>query len=315
MSLQRLLVYDVIVAGGGPAGLSAALVLGRSCRKVLVIDAGQPRNAAAQHLNGFLGRDGTNPRKLLEDGRRELLQYDVEVVNDQVISAKIIQPLEHESFHTRFAIATEGGAKLTARKLLFATGVRDEVPELPGLRACYGTTAHHCPYCDGWGHRGGRLAAYGKRAEAGAGLAIALRGWSAHVTVLTNAQLLDDDARRRLTQNGIAIRDERIVQVVHQEGRMKGVELQDAGVLAIDAFFFSTGQQPSSDLPRSLGCEMASEAVARTSRKQQSAVPGIFMAGDAAGEVQFVIVAAAEGATAAVAINRELQEEDRASTA
>src|SRR6185436_7932578 len=162
-------MYDVIIVGGGPAGLSAALVLGRCRRRVLVIDAGHPRNAAAQDVHGLYTRDGTEPAELQRLARAEAQRYGVEFKDAEAVGGSCGPG--------RFEVSCDDGAKLQARKLLLATGVADILPEIPGLKELYGRSVHHCPYCDGWEHKDCRLAAYG-RGEAGAGLALCLRTWS-----------------------------------------------------------------------------------------------------------------------------------------
>jgi thioredoxin reductase len=307
-------MYDVIIIGGGPAGLSAALLLGRSCRRVLVIDAGQPRNAAAREMHGYLGRDGTPPADLLEAGRREIARYGVELVRDVALAADCIEQCGEHPFPTGFRVASQSGRTDRCRKLLCATGMRDELPAFPGVRECYGISVHHCPYCDGWEHRGKQLAAYGQPADKAAGLAMSLRTWSPHIVVLTDGQPLTSDDRSPLLKNNIRIAEQPIRRLVAEAGQLQAIELDGPEPIPADALFFNTGQRHSSDLPLKLGCEFRDTKVAplaNTSRKQKTNISGLFLAGDADGDVQFVIVAAAEGATAAVAINRELQDEER----
>jgi thioredoxin reductase len=310
-TLSTAAIYDVVIIGGGPAGLSAALMLGRSCRRAVLIDAGEPRNARARELHGFIGRDGTNPRDLLHDARSELAKYSIDVLEENVITAEPIPRSSEQPFKTAFRVRTPGGHVLVGRKLLFATGVRDDIPDLPGFRECYGTSVHHCPYCDGWEHRGKHLAAFGYGADEAVGLGTALRSWSEHITVLTHGQPAAGEDKNRLARNGIALREAHVTHLVCREGQLQAVMLEDNSELAADALFFNTGQRAGCDLPAALGCETDNAHRGRTGERQTTKAPGVFLAGDADGDVQFVIVAAAEGATAAVTINRELQDEDR----
>ncbi len=309
------MVYDVIIVGGGPAGLSAALILARCCRRVVVIDSGQPRNAVVRTFHGYLGRDGTSPADLLRDGRAELAKYEVEVLHDLVVHAQCCGPEassdEPDPQETRFSVVTQTGRTFLSRKLLLATGTRDELPPFEGLRECYGISVHHCPYCDGWERRDQHLLAYGEHPDSAIGLAELLKGWSQHVTVLTNGQDLDAEQRQRLQHSCLAVQEQPVERLLHTDGQLHAVQLQGREPLAADALFFNSSQRPQSELSMTLGCEMANEFITRTGRRQTTNVPGLFLAGDADGEVQFVIVAAGEGATAAVAINRELQDEDR----
>lgn len=301
-------ILDALIVGGGPAGLSAALILTRCCKRIAVIDAGHPRNEAAQMMHGFLSRDGFAPLELLSLGRAELKHYGVEVITDSVASACIESA--HAPFKTCFSVKTRGGIEFTARKLLLATGMKDELPSLPGVTECYGITLHHCPYCDGHEHRDKHLLAFGYESKDAVGLGLALRGWSSRVTVLSHGQPLDEELGQKVVGAGLAVLTNRIIQLRHDQGRLLGVELESVGFVPADAFFFSTPQHGGSDLARSLGCQFDVDGMARTDKKKTTCIPGLFLAGDVDGDVQFVIVAAAEGATAAVALNRELQIEN-----
>lgn len=293
---------DVLVIGGGPAGLSAALVLGRSRRHVVVCDAGRPRNAAAPHAHGFLTRDGMPPLDILALGRQELLAYGVEI---------------HDAVVTRIDTSARGmtatlqdGTRLTARKLLLATGVVDELPRLPGFDDFYGTSIHHCPYCDGWENRDRPLAVYGRPTDA-SGLALSLLTWSRDLVVCTDGQPLTRTARRRLDAANIPARTERIVGLEGTRGRLERIVFADGPALERHGLFFTTGQGQRSALAEQLGCRFTTTGHVQCDGKGRTGVPHVFIAGDANGDTQFVVVAAAEGAKAAVAINKELQEDDR----
>lgn len=308
------MIYDVIIVGGGPAGLSAALILARCRRRVVVIDSGQPRNAVVRTFHGYLGRDGTCPADLLRDGRDELAKYEVEVLRDLVVHAECCgadaNNAAQDARGTRFSVITQTGRTFLTRKLLLATGTRDELPPFEGLRECYGISVHHCPYCDGWERRDQHLLAYGENPNSAIGLAELLKGWSKQVTVLTNGQDVDHEQRQRLQHSDLAIQEQPIERLLHTDGQLHAIQLRSSEPLAADALFFNSSQRPQSELSMTLGCEMTNEFITRTGRRQTTNIPGLFLAGDADGEVQFVIVAAGEGATAAVAINRELQAED-----
>jgi thioredoxin reductase len=292
-------VYDVVIVGGGPAGLSAALVLARCRRRVLVCDAGEPRNAAATALHGFLTRDGTPPLELLQLAREELQRYGIQVQPVRVTSV--------ERRDSGFEVLIEHATRIAARMVLLATGVRDHLPGVPGLEECYGKTVHHCPYCDGWEVRDKSLAVIGNGAS-GAGLALSLKTWSDRVVLCTNGRArLTRDQRRQLVEQQIRVREAAIVRANHDEGRLRELLLAGDEIVACDAVFFATGQAQQSPLPRDLGCEFTRKGSVKTDHLGQTCVPGLFVVGDASRDVQFVIVAAAEGAKAGVAINKALQ--------
>ena len=292
-------MYDVVIVGGGPAGLSAALVLGRCRRRVLVCDAGRPRNAAASAIHGYFTRDGTPPRELLRVGREELRQYGIEV---QKVTVTDVQ-----RFENGFDVTVDDGTRVRARMVLLATGVQDHLPEIPGIQECYGISVHHCPYCDGWEVRDKTLAVIGTGAGA-AGLALSLKTWSARVVLCTNGGArLRREQRNQLRDHSIDLREERIVRVDHHGGRVSGLALQSGEMIPCEAVFFAAGQRQQSGLPQSLGCEFTRRGTVKTDNLGQTCVPGVFVVGDASRDVQFVIVAAAEGAKAGVAINKALQ--------
>ena len=292
-------VLDVVIVGGGPAGLSAALVLGRCRRRVLLCDTGRPRNGAATELHGYLTRDGIPPRELLRLGREELRPYGVEL-REVAVEDVVCQP---DSFDVRLAT----GERIATRKILVATGVRDHLPDIEGLDACYGISVHHCPYCDGWEERDRRLAVIGHGASA-AGLALSLKTWSEEVTVCTLGRArVSTRHRAQLDEQHIALVEGPIARFEHERGRVRRLVTSRGQQVACDAVFFSTGQSPQWDLPQRLGCEITRKGTIKTDLLGQTRVPGFYVVGDASRDVQFVIVAAAEGAKAGVAINKALQ--------
>jgi thioredoxin reductase len=292
-------VFDVVIVGGGPAGLSAALVLGRCRRQVLLCDAGHPRNARSSALHGYLTRDCTPPLELLRLGRAELLAYGIEPCLATVTELACIDD--------GFEATLDSGEKIRARAALIATGVRDHVPDIPGIDECYGVTVHHCPYCDGWEERDKTIAVIG-RGTSGAGLALSLKTWTRHVALCTNGPaLIRGTDRRKLADESIAVYSARIVRVEHEERAVRAVVLGNNTTVPCDAIFFTAGQSPQCDLAMRLGCETNKSGVVRTGILGQTHVPGLYVVGDASRDVQFVVVAAAEGAKAGVAINKALQ--------
>ena len=298
-------MYDVIVVGAGPAGLSAALMLGRCRRSVLVCDTGRPRNAASKALHGFLSRDGIAPQDLLAIGRKELERY--ETVEFRAVEGVDARWCKEEK---RFEINVATGEHLRSRKLLLATGVADNVPDIDGIRELYGTSVFHCPYCDGWEVRDQPIAIYG-RGEKGHGLALELTVWSRDLVLCTNGPCeLRDNQRERLERHGIAVREEPIARLEGDAGILRHIVFESGERLPRRAMFFTEGQFQHSHLSTSLGCEFNDKGTVRTGKYETTHVPGLFVCGDASRRVQWVVVAAAEGAEAAFAINTDLLKDD-----
>ena len=298
-------MLDVIIVGAGPAGLSAALMLGRCRRSVLVFDTGHPRNAASQALHGYLTRDGIPPREFLRMAREELGQYDTVSLRDgEVVSAACLE--------SRFEVRLADGQRVTARKLLIATGVVDNLPDIDGFSELYGRSVFHCPYCDGWEVRDQPIAVYGN-GERGLGLSLELTAWSRDLVLCTDGPSeIDADGRSRLEKLGIAIREETVERLEGRTGKLTDVVFTDGTRLPRTAMFFTTGQTQRSNLMVQLGCKFNDKGTVRTGKYETTHLPGLFVAGDASRAVQWVVVAAAEGAEAAFAINTDLLKEDLA---
>ncbi len=297
--------YDAIIVGGGPAGLSAALVLGRCRRTVLVCDAGHPRNEPSTGVHGYFTRDCILPAELLRIGREQLRPYGVQFRHATVTE---VAPAQHG-----FKICLEGGEELEARKVLIATGVRDRLPEIEGLKEMFGKSVHHCPYCDGWEWRDQPVAVYAPR-QSGFGMSLALRTtWTDDVALLTDGpSRLSREQRAELARFRIAIREERLARLEGAAGLLERVIFRKGDPLERRAIFLNTGFDQQCNLAKGLGCLLTPKGVLQADKHEQTNVPGIYVAGDASRDVQMVIVAAAEGVKAAKAINEDLQRELRA---
>jgi thioredoxin reductase len=296
---------DVVVVGGGPAGLSAALILGRCRRRVALFDSGQPRNQVSPELHGFLTRDGSEPADLRRVGREQLRRYATVEVHDVAVR-------DASTDGEGFEIALATGERLRARKLLLASGVKDELPEVEGFAELYGVSAFHCPYCDGWEWSERPLAVYG-RGKMGQALALELLGWSCDLWLFTDgAADLSGEERDQLFRNGIRLSEAPVTRFEGTDGRLSAVHLADGDVIRREALFFAAPTNQSCALASGLGCDFNQRGAVRTSAYEKTNVPGLYVAGDASHHVELAIVAAAEGAMAAFAINSELLEEDRA---
>jgi thioredoxin reductase len=294
----------VIIVGAGPAGLNAALILGRCRRRVLICDNGRPRNAASQALHGYLTRDGIVPREFLAIGRRELERYDTVELRD--VSATDAQCQKSGRFHVTLA----DGSEVQSRKLLVATGVCDNLPDIDGIKELYGRSVFHCPYCDGWEIRDQPIAIYGK-GDRGVGLSLELTAWSRDLVLCTDGPgEISVTDRERLERNHIAIREERVTGLEGRDGILHRILFAAGEPLPRRAMFFTGGQFQRSELAIRLGCEFNEKGTVRTGKYETTHLPGLYVAGDASRAVQWVIVAAAEGAEAAFAINTDLIRED-----
>lgn len=294
--------YDVIIVGGGPAGLNAALVLGRCRYKVLVFSSNEHRNAPSSAMHGFLSRDGTHPMELLRIGREQLKPYGVEMREALIASA--------ECRERGFAVTTSSGDIYAARKLLLATGITDNLPEFDGFEQFYGVSAFHCPYCDGWENRDKRIVAYAKGKEV-AEYAFNLRNYSDDLILCTDGEAEIDSAQRaRLEKYSIHLIETPIARVEGSDRQLERVLFDDGSMIRRDVLFFHLGQKQRSTLAAQLGCEVSNEEGVQAGNRCETNVPGLYIAGDATRDVQQVIVAAAEGAMAAFAINTALRDEN-----
>ncbi|USQ86914.1 NAD(P)/FAD-dependent oxidoreductase [Streptomyces phaeoluteigriseus] len=294
--------YEVIVVGGGAAGLSAGLVLGRARRRTLVVDAGEPRNAPAAHMQGYLSRDGMSPAEFLATGREEIARYGVELVRDRTVDA-----VRDEGFTVTLA----GGRTVRARQLVVATGLKDELPPVEGLAERFGRDVLHCPYCHGWEVRD---QAFGVLATSPMSVhqALIVTQWSKDVTLflhtVTEAELSDEDLRR-LAAAGVHVVSGEVAGLVVEEDRLTGVRLGDGTVHAREALFVAPRAVPRTDLLARLGAEMTETPFGVypvVDGRGLTTVPGLWAAGNASGFAEQVVNAASRGYRAGAAINAEL---------
>lgn len=291
--------YDVVIIGGGAAGLSAALVLGRARRKVLVIDAGTPRNAPAAHMQGYLSRDGLPPAELLEIGRNEVAGYGVEVTAGTVASVD-----------AGFIVNLTDGREVRARRVLVTTGATDDIPDIPGVRERWGQDLLHCPYCHGWEVRDQPLGVLGSHPLA-VQHALLVRQWSDDVVFFTHTMTVTDEDRRSLEARGIRIIDGEVSRLVIEDDHLNGVELADGQVVTRTAVFVRPGIRPHSDgILARLGCVLDDTGFAVVDATGRTTVDGVWAAGNAADPRAQVITAAGAGSAAAIAINNDLVTDD-----
>ena len=292
-------VHDVVVVGGGAAGLSAALVLGRARRLVAVVDAGAPRNAPAAHMQGFLSRDGMPPADLLAAGRAEVSGYGVELVADRVIG---IEP----GFFVRLA----GGRVLRARRILVTTGVRDELPGIPGVRQRWGRDLLHCPYCHGWEVRDQPIGVLGTHPGSVAHAQL-VRQWSDDVVFFAHTHALTATECVQLQARGVEVVTGEVAGLVVEADRLTGVELVDGRVVERTAVFIRPTNVPHADgVLAGLGCEVDEAGFAVVDATGRTSTPGVWAAGNVVDPRAQVVASAGAGNAAAIAINADLVQED-----
>jgi thioredoxin reductase len=292
--------YEVIVLGGGPAGLSAGLVLGRALRQTLICDDGRYRNRRAQALHCFIGHDGVAPADLRSSSRRELERY--ETVSLVARTARSLRRND-DAFTVEFA----DHAPACADALLVATGVIDELPPLEGIEALFGRSVHVCPYCDAWEHRDAPLAVYG-RGDKAATFASLLRQWTQDLVLCTNGEVPELELSARLAARGIGVNSKPIQRLEAVAGRLSAIVFADGEKLDRQGLFFTTGQHPRSPLLEGLGCTYDEKRGLICDPDGRTSVAGVFVAGDVSRDVQLAVIAAAEGARAALAINKYLSD-------
>jgi thioredoxin reductase len=302
-------MFDVIIVGGGPAGLNAALWLGRCRRRVLVLDSGEPRNARSRWVSGFLTRDGTLPFDLRRIAREELARYDSVELREATVERV-------GGADGAFEAVLAGGEEVRGRKLILATGLLNDVPDFPGAREFYGRGVYPCPYCDGWEHRDEMLVAFARGGDAH-GMALELTVWSDRITLVTHGPgEIPPHHREDLDARGITVIEDRIEALEGDPDGdgLTGIRFETGRTLDAKAIFHAFHECRQSPLIGQMGCEISDKGAVETGHCERTNVPGLFVPGDASRRVKFAIVAAAEGSMAAFAANTELLKEDLAMT-
>ena len=294
--------YDVAVVGGSAAGLSAALVLARAGRRVVVIDSGAPRNAPATHMHGFLSRDGMSPADLLRVGRGEVEGYGANLIAGRVTE---IVPDGRHGFWTLLA----DGSRTQARKVLVATGLRDDLPEVPGLAERWARDVLHCPYCHGHEVAGQQLGVVGG-APGAVRYAQIVRQWTHDLVYFTPPDTLTSTERAGLVARAIGVVEGTMEQLVIDDDQLVGVQLADGCVIPRSALFVPPRFVPNSQLLTEAGCATADDGWVDVDATGRTSVPGIWAAGNVTDPRAQVITAAGAGSAAAIAINADLVDDD-----
>ncbi|MEO2213423.1 NAD(P)/FAD-dependent oxidoreductase [Paenibacillus polymyxa] len=292
-------LLDVLIIGGGPAGLNAALVLGRARKNVVVIDDETPRNWVTRETHGFVTRDGASPREFRKAAKEQIAAYpSVQFASD---TATAITGSDGD-----FVVKTTQGASYHTKKILFAVGKKDLPLDINGLTEVYGKSAFVCPYCDGWELRDQSLVIIVSGDKA-LHMAKVISGWTERYTICTNgSDSLTDEQREELKQHHVTVFDAPIQSINSEEGMVQQVVLNDGTAIPCTGVFFQPKLFTGSELPKAIGCEITESGTVIVDASGKTSVAGVYSAGDAASEMYQAITAASLGALSAVSINNEL---------
>lgn len=300
--------FDVVIVGGGAAGLSAATTLGRALRSVLVIDSGTPRNAPAAGVHGYLSRDGMTPGELLTIGRNEVRSYGGTIVDGEAVSA--------QRTPDGFEVVLGDASRYVGRRLLVTTGLTDELPPIDGLREQWGRGVVHCPYCHGWEIRGQRIGVLGT-GPLSVHQALLFRQWSTDVTLFLNDTVNpDDDQWDKLAARSLRVVEGAVASVDAVDGALTGLTLREGSSFAVQALAVGTRMEARSSLLESLGLSLqehpsgAGRFIETDAMGAATAGPGVYAAGNVSNLMAQVITAAAEGAMTGARINADLIDEE-----
>jgi thioredoxin reductase len=293
--------YDVIIVGGGFAGMSAALQLARARRPILVVDAGQPRNRFAAASHGFLGQDGAAPAAIMREALRQLSAYPtVDFVHGRVAAAR--------GEIDGFEVETEDGAVHAARRLVLATGVSDTLPAIPGLAERWGVSVMHCPYCHGYEVRDRRIGVVANHPMA-SHQALMLPDWGPTTYFTQGMVTLDAELSAKLAARGVAVETTPVIEVLGEAPAISGVRLADGRIAPLEAIFTAPTTAPASPLAHQLGCAFEDGMTGphvKLEAGQQTTIPGVYSAGDTASPMHNATLASAAGVMAGIGAHQSL---------
>ena len=294
--------YDVIIVGGSYAGLSAAMALGRSLRKVLIIDGGEPCNRQTPHSHNFITHDGKTPKEIAMQAKEQVLKYDtVSFMEGKVVTASKTE--------AGFEVNTAAGESFSARKLLFTTGIKDEMPAIDGFAACWGITAIHCPYCHGYEVRHERTGVMAN-GDMGYEFCKLISNWTKDLTLFTNGKsTLTPEQAEKLAKHNIPIVEKEITAFEHTNGHLNQVRFKDGSTLSMKAVYSKLPFVQHCDIPVQLGAALNEQGLLVVDQFYKTTVPGIYAAGDATFMMRSVAMATYSGNFAGAMITKELVDE------
>ena len=301
MELKPL--YDVIIIGGSYAGLSAAMALGRSLKNTLIIDNGIPCNRQTPHSHNFITQDGEKPKVIAERAREQVAQYkSIEFLNAKAIKGKKLEG--------KFEIQTEEGDKIFAKKLIFATGIKDLLPEIKGFTACWGISVIHCPYCHGYEFKGKKTAIMIDNEKA-FHIAQLVNNLTDNITILTSGKTYFSDVQlQKLKDHHIDIIDKEVLEIVHHLGNVNAVTFTDGSQVPFNAIYAFVPFIQHSQMPQELGCELNEQGYIKTDSFQMTNIEGVFACGDNTSPMRSVANAVAAGNLTGAMVNYILTEEN-----
>jgi thioredoxin reductase len=291
--------YEVVIVGGSYAGLSAGMALGRALRKVLIVDNGRPCNIQTPHSHNFLTQDGARPADIAKIANEQVMAYPTV----EWLSAKA-EKVTGSNYN--FTVSTDTNKTVTAQKVLFATGVRDIMPDIPGFSACWGISVIHCPYCHGYEYKNKKtgILANGETAWEFAQL---INQWTKELTIFTNgAPTFSEEIRSKIQGLGIDIVESNISSIDHEQGKLQHLNFIDGTIVTLDALYARLPFEQHSDIPEKLGCDMTEHGYLKIDDLKQTNIAGVYAAGDNASMMRAVSAAVAAGGFAGAIINKDL---------
>ncbi len=297
--------FDTIIIGGSYAGLAAAMALGRSLRRVLIIDSGLPCNRQTPHSHNFLTQDGATPAAIAAQARQQVLAYDtVTITNGLAVSAA--------PQLAGFSVTTAAGEQYIGKTLLFATGMTDIMPAIPGFAECWGISVLHCPYCHGYEVRGA-VTGILSNGDMGFDFGQLIRQWTSQLTVFTNGPATFTETQQEvLQQRNISIIEKEIAAIAHENGQINALHFTDGSQAPVTAMYARPVMQQHCPLPAALQCELTEMGHIKVDALQHTSIPGVYAAGDSTNPFRSVAMAVSTGTMAGAAINRDLILEGKA---